>query len=114
MVIVEVRLLCGNTGYPSSDHFPLQLATGKIPFPNYTPHSVSILISKGKRPSKPTRFKAPGITLVVWKIAGKCWHQKAKERPEAKVILQCLEDLANPGECTHETCSFLPRELIDS
>jgi len=98
MVIVEVCLLCGSTGYPGSDHFPLQLATGKMPFPDYTDHNVLCLISKGKRPQKPPRFEASGITLAVWRVAEKCWRQKAKERPEVKVVLQWLENLANPGE----------------
>jgi len=69
-----------------------------MPFPEYTDHSVSIIISKGKRPSKPTRFEVSGMTLAVWKIAEKCWRQKAKGRPEAKVVLQYLENLVNPGE----------------
>jgi len=79
-----------------------------MPFPDYTDHNVAIIIAKGKRPQKPTRFEAPGITPAVWKIAEKCWHQKAKERPEAKVVLQCLEDLANTGKCTHETYPWFP------
>ena len=79
-----------------------------MPLPEYTDHSIAIMIMKGKRPPKPARFEAPGITPAVWKIAKKCWHQKAKERPEAKVVLQCLENLANPGECTHKTCPYFP------
>jgi serine/threonine protein kinase len=84
MVIVEVWLLCGSTGYSGSDRSPLQLATGRMPYPDYTDHNVTIAISKGKRPSKPTRFEAPGITSRVWKVARKCWHKRAKERLEAK------------------------------
>jgi len=103
MVIVEVCFFCRDAAYSGSDYLPFQLATGRVPFPDYTDHHVSIVISKGKRPPKPAHFKAPGITSAVWKIAEKCWHQKAKERPEAKVVLECLENLANPGECTHET-----------
>ena len=92
---------------------PFQLATGKMPFPDYTDHNVAIIISKGRRPPKPVHFEAPGITPAVWKIAEKCWHQKARERPQAKVVLECLENLANPGEYTHETCSCLLWGLID-
>jgi len=113
MVIVEVRFPCGSTGYPGSDHFSLQLATGKMPFPDYTDHNVAIIISKGKRPPKPTRFEAPGITSGVWKIAKQCWHEKEKERLEAKAVLQFLENLFHSGGCTRNACSCLPWEVID-
>jgi len=113
MVIVEVCLPCGGAGYPGSDHFPLQLATGKMPFPDYTDHNVAIIISKGKRPSKPIRFEAPGITAGVWKIAKQCWDEKEKERPEARAVLQFLENLFHSGRCTRNACSCLPWEVID-
>ena len=102
MVIVEVRLFSESTICSGSDHFRSQLVTGKMPFPEFTNPNVSTLISKGRRPPKPLRFQAPGITPAVWKIAEKCWHQKANERPEVNAILQHLEGLANPGTCAHE------------
>ena len=109
MVIVEVCIFCRGTTYSGSGYLPFQLATGKMPFPGYSDHNIPIMILKGRRPPKPAHFEAPGITPAVWKIAEKCWHQKAKERPEAKVVLECLENLANPSECTHETYSCSPR-----
>jgi len=104
---------CRGAAYSGSGYLPFQLATGRMPFPDSTDSTVSIMVSKGKRPSKPARFEAPGITPAVWKIAEKCWHQKARERPEAKAILWRVENLANPGEYTHETFSCLLWGLID-
>jgi len=91
----------------------VELATGKMPFPDYTDHNVTIMISKGKRPSKPSRFEAPGISSGVWKVAKKCWHEKPKERLESREILQHLENLFHAGGCTHDACSCLPWEVID-
>ena len=113
MVIVEVCLPRGGAGYPGSDYLPLQLATGKMPFPDYTDHNVAIIISKGRRPSKPMRFEALGITAGVWKIAKQCWDEKEKERPEARAVLQSLENLFHSGRCTRNACSCLPWEVID-
>jgi hypothetical protein len=109
MVIVEVGLFSESVTRPCSDCFRLQLATGMMPFPGKMDPSVMIMISKGKRPPKPRHFDAPGITPAVWKIAKKCWHEKANERPEVNTVLQDLENLANPtpGVCIHETCSIL-------
>ena len=99
---------------PGSDRPRFQLVTGKMPFPEFTDDIVTIMISKGKRPPKPRRFDAPGITPGVWKVAKKCWHEKAKERPEVDAVLQYLESIANTGGCAHEACSCLPWELIGS
>ena len=92
-----------------SDCFHFQLVTGRMPFPEFDDSNVVVLISKGKRPPKPRHFDAPGMTPAVWKIAKKCWHEKARERPEVNAVLQDLEDLANPGPgmCTHQTRSHL-------
>ena len=84
-----------------------------MPFPEFTDHNVTVLISKGKRPSKPRRFDAPGMTPAVWKIAKKCWHDKEKERPEVNLVLQHLGKITNTGGCTHAACSCLEWELID-
>ena len=73
-----------------------------MPFSGADDINVTVLISKGKRPPKPLRFDAPGITPAVWKIAEKCWHENAKERPEVNVVLQYLEGFVNPGVCAHE------------
>ncbi|KAF9643164.1 kinase-like protein [Thelephora ganbajun] len=75
----------------------VELVTGKMPFPEYTDHNVIVMISEGKRPSKPRHFDAPGMTPMIWKIAQKCWHEKANERPEVDAVLQSLEVLANSG-----------------
>ena len=100
MVIVEVPLLFEFMIRPVPDSCCVQLATGKMPFPDMTDPNVTIAISKIKRPSKPRRFDAPGMTPAVWKVAQRCWHQKAKERPKANTVLQSLERLANPGVCS--------------
>ena len=109
MVIVEVCPFSKIIIRLSSDCFRLQLATGKAPFPEYTDTSVTVMVSKGKRPPKPLRFDAPGMSPAIWKIAKKCWHEKAKERPEVNVVLKHLENLVNPGPgvCTHNTSLYL-------
>ncbi|KAF9647762.1 kinase-like protein [Thelephora ganbajun] len=74
----------------------VELVTGKMPFPEYTDHNVIVMISEGERPSKPRHFDAPGMTSAVWKIAQKCWHEKASKRPEVDAVLRSLEALAKP------------------
>jgi len=99
--------------HPGSDPFRLQLTTGKMPFSEYTDHNVIIMVSRGKRPPTPDSFGAPGMTPAVWKIAKKCWNEKAKERLETSVVLQSLENIPKTGGCTHQLCSCSPWELID-
>jgi len=61
------------------------------------------LVSKGKRPPKPRDSNAPGMTPLVWEIAEKCWHKKAKLRPDVKAVLRRLENMeAETGVCTPE------------
>ena len=69
-----------------------------MPFPGSTDGNVYVLVSRGKRPEKPRRFDAPGITPAVWKVAQKCWHEKASRRQEVKEVLENLQKIANPGE----------------
>ena len=93
--------------YTGSDHLPpfLQLATEKVPFPELSMSHVYGAVLKKKRPLKPARFKAPGITPRVWKLAKKCWHQKPEKRPEANAVLQDLETLLQSNVCTRRTCA---------
>lgn len=56
-----------------------------------------IQVSEGRRPEKPKRFDAPGLTPEVWKVAEMCWHQDPKKRPEAHTVLRHLEDITNSG-----------------
>jgi hypothetical protein len=98
---------------PSPDWVRLQLATGRIPFPDYSDPKVTLVVSQGKRPRKPRPFEAEGITSKVWKVAKKCWHEKAAERPEVKLVLHDLEKISNPGVCTHKACTCSPWEIVD-
>ena len=113
MVAVEVRI-SRKRERPGSDCFRFQLATGKVPYAGVPDSTVILMVSRGKRPSKPRPFKAPGMSLAVWKIAQKCWNEKARDRPEVDTVLQSLQDIANTGGCTHKACSCSPWELIDS
>jgi len=113
MVIVEVPPLFEFMIRLVPDSCLVQLATGKMPFPEMTDPNVTITISKGRRPPKPRRFEAPGMTSKVWKVAKTCWHEKAKERPEVNDVLHNLERIANAGVCTHKACLCSPWELID-
>ena len=110
MVTVEVCLFSESMKPPGSDRFPLQLVTGRIPFPEFSHHNVIIMILKGRRPQKPRHFDAPGMTLAVWKIAQQCWHDKADERPEVNAVLRSLEDLADAGMCAQKARSCLEYE----
>jgi len=97
MVITEVCLFYESTMCPGSDRFCFQLATGKIPFPEYEDFKIPVLVLKGKRPLKPRSFAAPGMTPAVWKITKKCWNEIPKERPEADTVLRYLQDIAHKG-----------------
>ena len=90
-----------------SDRPRSQLATGEMPFgPEFTDHNVMIMITEGRRP-KPRSIDAPGMTPEVWKIAQKCWHKTAEERPEVNTVLRSLENIANSGMCAHKA-DFCP------
>ena len=84
-----------------------------MPFPDATDYNVTVLVSRGKRRQKPSRFDAPGISSAVWKVAKKCWKKKAGDRPDAHEVLQSLEKIANPGMCTHKAGIRFPWEAID-
>ena len=101
MIIVEARQFPETMIHPCSNRSRLQLATGKMPFHGSEDPTVIITVSKGKRPSRPQSFDAPGMTPAVWKIAEKCWHEKAKQRPKVNTVLQYLENLGNPGMNAH-------------
>ena len=98
----ELRMFSRKRARPGSDCLRFQLVTGKGPYAGVQDSVVIPMVLKGKRPSKPRTFEAPGMTPAVWKIAEKCWHQKANERPEVDAVLQRLENLANPGTCAHK------------
>ena len=85
-----------------------------MPFPDALDPSVTIMISKGKRPQKPRNFNANGITPAAWKVAKNCWQEKARDRPEMDEALQDLEKIAKLGVCNHEACTCFPWELIDA
>ena len=84
-----------------------------MPFPEFPDPKVTLMISKGKRPRKPHRFEAEGVTSDVWKVAEKCWHEKPGSRPEMKQVLQNLEKIANPGVRTHIGRPSLPWEFVN-
>lgn len=89
------------------DRVRFQLVTGKMPFPELMDCNVIVAVSEGKRPQRPRQFDATGMTPAVWEIAQKCWHRRAKERPEANAVLRSLKSLANSGVYTHRTYSCL-------
>jgi len=84
----------------------VELVTGRMPFPDFTDSNVTVLISKGKRPPTPRRFDAPGTSKAVWKVAKKCWDDRARDRPEVDEVLHDLEKILNPGEGQQSPPSF--------
>ena len=85
-----------------------------MPFSGYTDRDIAVMVSSGKRPSRPRRFEAPGITPEVWSIAKRCWHERAEERPNAEAVLQDLRQITNRnGEHVQEVRSYPQREFID-
>ena len=103
MVIVEVCLFLNSTMHRCSNLFRFQLVTGRIPFYGHNNLLVPYLVVTGVRPPKPVVIVAPGMTPQVWDIAERCWHREAQSRPDAKVVLQELEDMkAKTGVCTPE------------
>jgi len=100
MVIVEACPFL-NSIMRRCSNLRLQLVTGKIPFYRHSNGMVSHLVLGGTRPLKPDPFDAPGMTPQVWKIAEECWHGEAQRRPDAKAVLQRLENVeAEAGVCT--------------
>ena len=108
MVIVEVLLILETSSVRVLIlfFFRFKLATGKMPFPEFPIHGIFFMVSQGKRPPKPASFEIPGMSPAVWKIAKKCWHEKPKERPDIKDVLQSLENLAAAGACA-QACPCL-------
>ena len=107
------RYACPAKKFPGPDFFRLKLATGKMPFHEYLDVKLVMRVLKGERPRKPHHFEAEGITSDVWKVAKKCWNEKAVGRPEVKEVLQSLEKIANPGVWANNACTFSPREFVD-
>jgi hypothetical protein len=114
MIIVTVRLVSESVVRPSPDCFRFQLVTRGLPFLGLTHEQVLVAVPMGRRPLDPYLIRAPGMSPAVWKIAERCWHEKARERPEVNVILKNLENLANPGPgvCTR-MCSYQEWAIID-
>ena len=112
MIIVAVCLPSQTQRVDLEYIFRFQLVTRSAPFPRLTNFSVMIQVSDGMRPEKPQRFEAPGLTPDVWEIAETCWHKEPKERPEAHIVLQRLEDLASFGTDTHVRTHTPARGLL--
>ena len=87
--------------------------TRKVPFPDFTDPNATVMISKDKRPPTPRRSDALGTSKAIWKVATKCWHDGAKDRPEVDEALHDLEKILNPDVCTRKTCTCEPWESID-
>ena len=99
--------------HPGSECFRFQLVTGKAPYTGVRDDDVNYLISNGLGPIEPRQFEAPGMTTAVWKIAKRCWHRQAGERPEVNAVLRSLERIADPGMYAHEPRSRPERETAD-
>jgi hypothetical protein len=85
-------------GHPHPDIFYLQLATGQVPFYGSPNQNVLTMVTSGKRPQRPRRFNAPGITSAVWTVADKCWNQEAEERPDVRIVVDALKQIASAGK----------------
>ena len=108
------RHVCLHKEHPDPNRVHLQLATGKVPFHEFPEQiTAAIAVLRGKRPRKPRPFGAKGITKEVWKVAEKCWHQKAEKRPEVKQVLQILHEMENPGVCISRVPTGLLRKFAD-
>ena len=107
------RCVCPAKKRPGPDLLRLQLATGKMPYHEYLDAKVIMMVSKGERPHKPRHFEAEGITSDVWRVAKKCWHEKAAKRPEVKDVLHNLEKMTNSGVWANNACTCSPRGFID-
>ena len=51
---------------------------------------------RGGRPPKPASAGVLGLTPDVWELTKKCWHKKAKKRPNTSEILAHLEGTLFP------------------
>lgn len=49
---------------------------------------------EGQRPQKPEAAEGLGFTDELWSMVERCWRENRDERPEAKEIVDCLENAA--------------------
>ena len=90
-----------------------QLYTGNIPFFDKPDPNVIVMVTRGERPSKPASAEEFGLTLELWELTKRCWHEKPERRPDAFKVLTRLESMSLPtclvgGEVTDDK-RFLDR-----
>ena len=73
------------------------------------------MVTRGERPSKPASAEAFGLTPELWELTKRCWHEKAKRRPDSLKVLTRLESTSLPtrlvGDELIDDGRFLDRDV---
>lgn len=56
---------------------------------------VVLVSEQNLRPERPDEENAPNLTDAIWQLAEQCWMQDPKDRPEAGVICDTIEGVAD-------------------
>ncbi|KAF9789191.1 kinase-like domain-containing protein [Thelephora terrestris] len=68
----------------------IEIFTGKHPFPEESDQNVYLMVTKGKRPSKPAGASKSGLSSAGWKIVEDCWNKKRDKRPDMQAVVNRL------------------------
>ncbi|KAF9643105.1 kinase-like protein [Thelephora ganbajun] len=68
----------------------VEIFTGKLPFPDDSDLNVQFMVTKGKRPPKPTDAPKLGLSSTAWKLVEDCWNKKRDKRPEMQHVASRL------------------------
>ena len=98
MVVIEVPVPClTQIPVPNSFEHP-QIFTGKYPFEPHSNEQVIILLTRNKRPEKPTHGQ---LNSKIWSLTRECWNKDPKKRPAVSEVLKKLESSESAFSAFH-------------
>ena len=74
---------------------PPKAFTGEFPFSQFlTLAAISSKISDGIRPDRPQGAEKLGLTVSLWEMTCRCWHQDPAQRPNITEVAGLLRELS--------------------
>ncbi|KAH8829981.1 kinase-like domain-containing protein [Flagelloscypha sp. PMI_526] len=67
----------------------IEVATGKLPFPDLNEASAMLAVIRGERPARPHLVK--WMTNDLWNLIERCWAQNPNNRPSSNEVVLDLE-----------------------